>query len=66
MAPYTATDRHSAVLSQTLTELPDFSGNTTHDLHTAVLMHEHGVGRLCTRDTDFHRFPFFTVVDPLH
>ena len=61
----TATDRHSAVVSQTLTELPDIRGNLVHDLHTAVLMREHGVSRICTRDTGFHRFPFLTVIDPL-
>ena len=61
----TASDRHASVLSQTLEELPDIRGNTMHDLHTAVLMREHGVSRICTRDTDFHRFPFLQVVDPL-
>ena len=56
-----ATRRHAAVLGQTVAELPDVRGN----LHTAVLMREHGVSRICTRDTGFHRFPFLTVVDPL-
>ena len=29
-----------------------------HDLHTAVLMREHAVSRICTRDTGVHRrFP---------
>lgn len=60
-----ATERHAAVLAQTLAELPDVRGNLVHDLHTAVLMREHGVSRICTRDADFHRFPFLTVVDPL-
>lgn len=60
-----ATVRHRAVLSQTLEELPDLRGNIMHDLHTAVLMREHGVSRICTRDTGFHRFPFLTVMDPL-
>lgn len=60
-----ATPRHAAVLAQTLEELPDLRGNLMHDLHTAVLMREHGVSRICTRDADFHRFPFLTVVDPL-
>ena len=60
-----ATRRHAAVLEQTVTELPDVRGNQMHDLHTAVLMREHGVSRICTRDTGFHRFPFLTVVDPL-
>ena len=36
-----------------------------HDLHTAVLKREHGISRICTRDRDFERFPFLTVVDPL-
>ena len=60
-----ATGRHAAVLAQTLSELPDLHGNLMHDLHTAVLMREHGVRRICTRDTDFHRFPFIIVEDPL-
>lgn len=60
-----ATQRHDAVLTQTLTEMPDIRGNMFHDLHIAVLMREHGVSQICTRDTDFHRFPFLTVVDPL-
>ena len=57
--------RHAAVLEQTLSELSDLRGNVMHDLHTAVLMREHGVSRICTLDSDFHRFPFLTVVDPL-
>lgn len=60
-----ATSRHGAVLAQVMKELPDVSGNLFHDLHTAVLMRENGVSRICTRDTDFHRFPFLSVVDPL-
>ena len=60
-----ATRRHAPVLKQTVAELPDVRGNQMHDLHTAVLMREHGVSRICTRDTGFHRFPFLTVVDPL-
>ena len=60
-----ATQSHDAVLTRTLTEMPDMRGNLFHDLHIAVLMREHGVSRICTRDTDFHQFPFLTVVDPL-
>ena len=59
------TRRHALVLEQTVAELPDVRGNQMYDLHTAVLMREHGVSRICTRDTGFHRFPFLTVVDPL-
>jgi len=36
-----------------------------HDVHTAVLMREHGIREICTRDTDFHRFPFLKVIDPV-
>jgi predicted nucleic acid-binding protein len=36
-----------------------------HDLHTAVLMREHGISRIVTRDADFRRFRFLDVVDPL-
>ena len=59
------TERHQAVLAQTIAEFPDIRGNFVHDMHTAVLMREHGVSRICTRDTGFYRFPFLTVVDPL-
>ena len=59
------TERHAAVLGQTLSELPDVRGGLVRNLQTAVLMREHGVSRICTRDTDFHRFPFLTVLDPL-
>ena len=36
-----------------------------HDLHTAVLMRENGVDRICTFGRDFLRFPFLKVVAPL-
>ena len=36
-----------------------------HDLHTAVLMREHSISRICTPDQDFRQFPFLDVVDPL-
>ena len=51
--------------SRVVREMPEVGGNLFHDLHTAVLMREHGVSRICTRDTDSHRFPFVSVVDPL-
>jgi uncharacterized protein len=62
----TATDDHAATLRAVLTERgPALAGNVLHDTHTAVLMREHGIRRIVTRDTDFHRFPFLDVVDPL-
>lgn len=60
-----AGEHHEGLLRDTLSELPHLSGNILHDTHTAVLMREHGISRIVTRDTDFHRFPFLTVVDPV-
>jgi toxin-antitoxin system PIN domain toxin len=60
-----ATQRHRDVVEQVITELPWVAGNIVHDAHTAVLMREHGIRRIYTRDMDFHRFPFLEVVDPL-
>ena len=57
--------RHGAVLAETLAELPDLRGSVMHDVHIAVLMREHGLSRICTRDRGFRRFPFLTVVDPV-
>lgn len=59
------TQRHAEVAEQVISELPHLAGNLIHDAHTAILMREHGVGRICTRDTDFNRFPFLEVLDPL-
>ena len=61
----TETDRHLEIWSQTLEESPNLRGSVLHDVHTAVLMREHGISQICTRDTDFYRFPFLTVIDPL-
>jgi len=59
------TQRHADVAGEVITELPHLSGNLLHDAHTAILMREHGIGRICTRDTDFNQFPFLEVIDPL-
>ena len=59
------TDRHARVLAEVVAEVPGLSGNILHDTQTAVLMREHGIRRICTRDTDFHRFPFLEPIDPL-
>jgi toxin-antitoxin system PIN domain toxin len=59
------TERHSQVAEEVLHDTPHLSGNLLHDTHTAVLMREHGIRRIYTRDTDFHRFSFLEVLDPL-
>jgi toxin-antitoxin system PIN domain toxin len=60
-----ATQRHADVAEDVFAELPYLSGNLVHDAHTAILMREHGIIRICTRDTDFTRFPFLEVIDPV-
>jgi toxin-antitoxin system PIN domain toxin len=59
------TERHARVLAEVIGEVPGLAGNLVHDAATAVLMREHGIRRICTRDTDFHRFPFIEPIDPL-
>jgi predicted nucleic acid-binding protein len=59
------TPRHAAVGAQVILEHPQLAGNLFHDVHTVVLMREHGIRRICTRDMDFHRFDNLEVVDPL-
>ena len=61
----TETAGHAEVVAGTVAELPDLRGNLMHDARTAILLREHGVRRIYTRDTDFHRFPFLEVVDPI-
>ena len=60
----TATSRHPAVAAEVIREVPDVAGNLVHDAHVAILMREHGIRRIYTRDTGFHRFPFLEPVDP--
>jgi toxin-antitoxin system PIN domain toxin len=59
------TERHPAVAAEVFKDIPHLSGNLMHDAQTAVLMREHGIKRVYTRDTDFHRFPFLEPVDPV-
>lgn len=59
------THRHGTVVADILSEVPLLKGNILFDLHTAALLREHGIRRIYTRDTDFHRFKFLDVIDPL-
>ena len=65
LAMLVPTDRHARVLADIVAEVPGLTGNIVPDMHTATLMREHGIRRICTRDTDFHRFPFLEPIDPL-
>lgn len=58
------TEKHLATLTEVAAEIPSVRGNVVHDMHTAVLMREHGISQICTMDSDFRRFPFLEVIDP--
>ena len=62
------TDRHQSVASDVFADMPGVGivGNFVFDAHTAILMKEHGIETIFTRDRDFCRFPFLHAVDPLH
>ena len=59
------TERHAEVVAEVMKEVPHLSGNLMYDLQTAVLMREHGIKRIYTRDMDFHRFHFLEPMDPI-
>ena len=65
LAVLVPSDRHATVVSEVLASLPHLSASLMYDAQTAVLMREHGVSKIYTRDTDFHRFPFLQPIDPL-
>jgi len=61
----TETERHSTVATEFFNAHRYASGNLIFDVHTAVLMKEHGISTIYTRDSEFHKFSFVSVVDPL-
>jgi len=65
LAVLVPTQRHADVAATVITEFPHLTGNLFHDAHTAILMREHGIGKICTRDADFSRFTFVEVIDPV-
>jgi toxin-antitoxin system PIN domain toxin len=60
-----ATPRHVEVARAVIEEMPGLTGNLAHDAHIAILMREHGLRTIYTRDADFFRFPFLDPVDPV-
>ncbi len=59
------TERHQLVAKEILEGKLLLAGNILHDTRTAILMKEHGLRRIYSRDSDFHRFDFLEVIDPL-
>ena len=58
-------EAHDEHLAAIISAFQDLRGNLLHDAHTVALMREHGISVIYTRDSDFHRFPFLEVRDPL-
>ena len=56
--------RHAEVAADIIKRSTFLRGNILYDAQTAILMREHGIKRIYTRDTDFHRFRFLEPVDP--
>lgn len=59
------TERHAAVLTETLASIPPEPGASS-GLATAVILREHGVRELLSADLGMRRFAFLTVRDPVH
>jgi len=57
-------ERHAEIAAEVIRKPAHLRGNQIYDAQTAILMREHGIRRIYTRDTDFHRFDFLEPVDP--
>lgn len=58
------TDGHAERLAAAAREMPALAGSRFHDLHTALLMREHGLSDVRTEDADFHRFAGIRPTNP--
>ena len=56
------TGEHQNVLEQCQKQTHRLCGNLLHDLHIAVIMREHGVEEIVTRDLDFKAFPWVRIL----
>ena len=59
------TPGHARALAQILKTLPA-SGGMPAGLEVAATLHEHGLRELLSADRDMRRYPFLTVIDPVH
>jgi toxin-antitoxin system PIN domain toxin len=48
-----------------LTRLLVVKGNLVPDAHLATILRQHGVSRIYTADTEFRKFDFLEVINPL-
>jgi toxin-antitoxin system PIN domain toxin len=56
------TERLQAVGREVVEAHPRLAENVIHDLHSAILLKEHGIEEIRTADTNFHQFKFLRVV----
>lgn len=59
------TNFHSEALKAVLKEAGAVRGNLYHDCHIAALMKEHGVAMIATADTEFRKFRFLKITNPV-
>lgn len=45
--------------------IPSAKGNFIHDCHYAALLQEHGIKTIVTLDSDFKKFDFLKVINPV-
>ncbi|HKK18903.1 MAG TPA: TA system VapC family ribonuclease toxin [Opitutales bacterium] len=48
-----------------ITKSLNIRGNLVPDAHIATILHQHGVERIYTVDSDFRKFDFLDVINPL-
>lgn len=48
-----------------ITKSLNIRGNLVPDAHIATILHQHGVERIYTADSDFKKFDFLDVINPL-
>ena len=49
-----------------LSNLVGVKGNLVPDAHVAVILKQHGVSKIYTADSDFRKFEFMEVINPLN
>jgi toxin-antitoxin system PIN domain toxin len=49
-----------------ISNLVGVKGNLVPDAHLAVILKQHGVSKIYTADTDFRKFDFMDVINPLN
>ncbi len=57
---------HAIYVKETLKDIQKAQGNLIHDCHIAGIMKENGIVTIFTHDTDFRRFGFLKVFDPIN